>query len=270
MVSYDEKIINAIILNIYSNKEICKYFDFSYKSQKHTIKSILKEILKVIKYGIPWRAIETIPYTTVYCSYKRLLHFNILKNTYIDLLRLYLIKCPNNKLKIQYTDTTCISNKYGSEFTEYNGYKKKKCTKISFVTDSKGIPINVSVHNGKQNDGKILVSHFNNMLISKGLNNKYKKYMLADSIYYVKEVKNLLTTEGYEYIIPPNIKNTKYKKVEKLTKKESKIYLNRIKIEHTNSMLKNYRRLNCRYDRNLNTFYGSLWLGLIGIITRKI
>ena len=74
----------------------------------------------------------------------------------------------------------------------------------------------------------------------------------------------------YVYIIPPNIKNTKYKKVEKLTKKEKKIYTKRIKIEHTNSWLKNYRRMNCRYDRNIDTFYGSLWISLIGIIVRKI
>jgi hypothetical protein len=256
MKSYDNCIINAIKRNIITNNKILKYFNFTYTTQKHKIEDILREILKVIKYGIPWRLIENIPYSTVYSSYKRLLYFNILRNTYIDLLHLYFKKQPNQKLKYQYTDTTCVSNKYGSEFVEYNGYKKKKCTKLSFITDSKGIPINVSIHNGKQNDGKILVSHFNNMLITNDLNNKNKKYMLADSIYYVKEVKDLLTNEGYVYIIPPNIKNTKYKKIEKLTSNQMKIYSKRIKIEHTNSILKNYRRLNCRYDRDLNTFYG--------------
>ena len=93
--------------------------------------------------------------------------------------------------------------------------------------------------------------------------------MLADSIYYVNEVKNLLTNEGYEYIINPNRKNTKYKEIEKLTPKQLKIYTKRIRIEHTNNILKTYRRLNCRYDRNLDTFYGSLWIALIGIIIRK-
>jgi hypothetical protein len=114
MISYDEKIIKAIKLNISNNKYICKYFDFTYASQKHKIECILKEIIKVIKYAIPWRLIGSIPYSTVYSSYKRLIHFNVLKSTYIDLLQLYLKKCPNKKLKIQYTDITCISNKYGS------------------------------------------------------------------------------------------------------------------------------------------------------------
>jgi len=270
MTPYDEKIIKAIKLNINNNKHICKYFDFTYKSQTHKIECILKELIKVIKYALPWRLIESIPYSTVYSSYKRLIKFNILKSTYIDLLRLYLKKSPNKKLKFQYTDTTCISNKYGSELVKYNGYKKKKCTKISFISDSKGIPINANISNGSKCDSKILVSHFNKMLIDKNINNKNKVYMLADSIYYVEEIKNLLFNNGYVYIIPPNRKNTKYKKIVKLTKKEKKIYAKRIKIEHTNSLLKSYRRLNCRYDRNLDTFYGSLWISLIGIITHKI
>ncbi len=270
MISYDKNIINAIIRNITSNKNISKYFDFTYKTQKYKIECILLEIIKVIKYGIPWRLIESIPYTTVYSSYKRLLKFGVLRNTYIDLLNVYLKKKPNKKLKYQYTDTTCVSNKYGIKHVAYNGYKKKKCTKISFITDSYGIPINVSVHNGKKNDGKILVSHFNDMLIDKELNDKNKKYMLADGIYYVNEVKNLLLNNGYEYIISPNKKNTKFKEVEKLTVKQLGIYSKRIRIEHTNSILKSYRRLNCRYDKNLDTFYGSVWMALIGIIVQKI
>ena len=69
------------------------------------------------------------------------------------------------------------------------------------------------------------------MLIDKKLNDKNKIYMLADSIYYVKEIQDLLLNSGYVSIIPPNRKNTKYKKIVKLTKKEKSIYAKRIKIE---------------------------------------
>ena len=48
------------------------------------------------------------------------------------------------------------------------------------------------------------------MLIDKKLNDKNKKYMLADSIYDVNEVKNLLLHERYEYIISPK-QEEKYK-----------------------------------------------------------
>jgi hypothetical protein len=37
MISYDNHIINAIKLNITNNKNILKYFDFTYTSQKHKI-----------------------------------------------------------------------------------------------------------------------------------------------------------------------------------------------------------------------------------------
>ena len=72
-----------------------------------------------------------------------MLKMNIIKNTYIELLNLYIKKQPNKKLKYLYTDTTCIKNKYGSELVKYNGHKKMNCTKVSFITDSNGIPINV-------------------------------------------------------------------------------------------------------------------------------
>ena len=79
MISYDKFIIKAIKLNINNNQSVCKYFNFTYKSQKHKIECILKEIIKVIKYVISWRLTEAISYTTVYSSYKRLLHFNIIE-----------------------------------------------------------------------------------------------------------------------------------------------------------------------------------------------
>jgi hypothetical protein len=54
--------------------------------------------------------------------------------------------------------------------------------------------------------------------------------MLADSIYYVNEVKSLLSNEGYEYTINPNRK--KYKEIENLTQKQIKIYAKRILIAY--------------------------------------
>ena len=53
------------------------------------------------------------------------MEFEILKNTYIDLLKKYFKKASNRKLKYQYTDTTIIPNKYGSDLVKYNGYKKR-------------------------------------------------------------------------------------------------------------------------------------------------
>ena len=56
----------------------------------------------------------------------------------------------------------------------------------------------------------------NNENIAKYFNFTYtsQKYMLADNIYYVNDVKRLLSKEEYKYIINP-----KYKEIKKLTPK---------------------------------------------------
>jgi len=263
----DENIAKVIIKYINSQYKIKKYFDFSYKSQKHHLIDQLKEIIKIIKYALPWRIINNISWNTVYSTYKRLLYFDVIKNTYIELLRKYFKKAPNNKLKIQITDTTCIRNRYGSSMVNYNGYKKMKCTKVSFITDRYGIPINVYVSNGNKCDSKILLNQLNcKFLIDNELHNRYKHIILADSMYDSNEVIKELIKLNYKPIIAINKRNTKFTAIRKLTKEEIKIYKQRLHIEHINNTFKTNRRCICRYDRIINTFYGSIYFSLIDTI----
>jgi hypothetical protein len=129
----DKKIIKAIMNNINSNSEIKKYYDFTYKSQKHDIENILTEILIIIKYAIPWRETRNIPYSTVYSAYKRLIFFGILKSTYIGSLKIYLKLGANKKLKYQYTDTTIVSNKYGSSLVMDIRRKKEQKFRLLLI-----------------------------------------------------------------------------------------------------------------------------------------
>ena len=71
----------------------------------------------------------------------------------------------DKKLKYLYTDTTCIKNKYGSELVKYNGHKKMNCTKVSFITDSNGIPINVGIFSGSKHDSQIFIEQLNNKML---------------------------------------------------------------------------------------------------------
>ena len=264
MILRDEKIVTTIIKYINSKKDIKRYFDFSYKSQKHKIYDQLVEIIKVIKYGTPWRTIDKIPWNTVYSTYKRLLKLNIIKETYKELLKQYYKKTPNRKLKIQITDTTCVKNRCGSDFVKYNGYKKMKCTKVSFITDINGIPISVLVSNGTKCDSRVLLEQLMyNFLIDNNLNDKNKNIILADSLYDCKDVIDKLVSLGYTPIIAINKRNTKFKKIRKLTQKEKEKYKKRIYIEHTNNKFKNHRRCICRYDRFIEAFYGSIYISLI-------
>lgn len=126
---------------------------------------------------------------TVYKTYIKLIKFNILTDTYKKLLSKYLIKTPNKKLqaslvwtafwRVQLTDTSSIINRNGNDKVSFNRYEsRKKICKISLITDSDGIPINVAINNGR-NDGFILMEHIDNMLINKKLNDKHKKYFFS-------------------------------------------------------------------------------------------
>ena len=127
MIQINDRLIDAITRHVKRSK-YKKYFNFTYKCQKYELKDKLIEIMNIIRYGIPWRVSSKIPYSTLYSTYKRLLKFNILEDTYIDLLNKYFKKSNKRKLKIQITDTTSIHNRCGSKYVNYNGHKKMKCT----------------------------------------------------------------------------------------------------------------------------------------------
>jgi hypothetical protein len=44
---------------------------------------------------------------------------------------------------------------------------------MSYITDTFGVPISVSQNNGR-NDGFIIMTHINDLLINDDINNKYK------------------------------------------------------------------------------------------------
>ena len=92
--------------------------------------------------------------------------------------------------------------------------------------------------------------------------------MLADSGYDDKELKMKLINMNYEPIIYPNNRNSKIKRT--MNDDHKIIYKNRmISTEHTYSQEKVHRRVNCRYERKIDTFYNSLLLSCIDFIIKK-
>ena len=94
------------------------------------------------------------------------------------------------------------------------------------------------------------------------------KYMLCDAQYDSKGDFNALLFEKYVPIIAVNKRKTKNPR--ELTKYEAKIYKKRVRIEHTNNIFKYNRRCLCRFDRNVDTFIGSIYVSMIDLILRKI
>ena len=264
----DERILNVILDTINNNCKFKKHFDFTYASQKFDSREILMEVLMHIKYAIPWRRTEY-KYSTIYSIYKKLLNLEIITKSYIELLRKYINVNPSEKLKIQSTDVTIIPNKYGSRLVQYNGHKKRKCTKSSQIHDSNGIVIGMKLDLGAKHDSKIFIEHLDEPLfISNELNNQYKEYMLADSGYDSLEIKSKLKNLGYKHIIYPNKRNNK--NPPKLSEKDMQIYKTRMKAtEHSYSSEKTHRRINTRYDKNIKSLYGAFYVSFIDLILKK-
>ena len=264
----DAILVNCILSEIMTNKKYTKYYNFTYHAQKIETIDILSEIINHLKYAIPWRANQKYNYSTLYTAYSKLVNRNILESTYVKLINKY---CTINRehLQIQSTDVTIVGNKYGSEMVKYNGHKKRKCTKISQIHIKNGPVIGIKLDNGSRHDSKIFIDHLDEKLfISNELNDENKKYMLADSGYDVNELKTKLIEMEYEPIIYPNNRNNKIKRT--MNDNDKIVYKNRmISTEHTYSQEKIHRRINCRYERKINTFYNSLLLSCIDFIIKK-
>lgn len=268
------KIRNAIKYYIQSQPNIYKYYNFSYKAQVHDLDLILDECIKRVKYGYTYRSSIYLPKSTFNKIYLDLQKRNILKNTYIALLKLYFIKGANRKLLYIHTDTTCIVNKNGSSKVKYNGYKKRKITKVSLVTDANGVPIKITLNCGNMNDAKIFIKDTTkDYLIDNELLDKFKKYYVADSGYYTEQILNYLKENGFTSVIKGNKKNTKDEnklKKFKMTKYQQYIYNKRFIIEDTNANIKNFKLVQTRMDRKCESFENTLFISLINKVSKYI
>lgn len=270
--SINSLLIKSIKNYIISQPHIYVHYNFSHNRQKYSIDDILQELIETIKYAKPYRSSKVMPHSTLKDAYDKLCKFNVFEDTYIKLLNKYIEKCPAKKLKIRHTDTTCIVNKYGSENVKYFGHKKRNVTKISFETDSYGIPIKMTANKGSDNDGQILLEDFKvPYLLDKNVIDRHKLYFCADSQYDTANIRKYLIKDNQLPIIDYNIRNTKDPM--KLKKKQfneeyKKIYKSRFMIEVYNGLIKSFRRVQTRYDRKIDSFKNSIYFAMIDRILK--
>jgi hypothetical protein len=181
----------------------------------------------VLKTGISWRdLICPMNWNSVYKVYVKLNSFNIFKISYVSLLNKYYKKTYNNKLKYISTDTSFIPNKKGKDMIGYNKYyNKKNGTKISLITDSKGIHFNVEFYKGNDHDSKILIKQLKTTNLVQ-LNEKIpdNAYFMGDPGYDGNQIRTKLKEMNYVPLIVQNRRNIKDKtKIVTLNNKEKEI-----------------------------------------------
>jgi len=227
---------NNVINHVYNyviNKFPKKYTFFT-KKQKYDLRLVITEIIYLLETGISYKNYRgPINAKTLNVHVLFFAKNQIFENVYNNIFDIYARKKVFTKFKYQSTDTSFILNKNGKQKISRNKYNKnKKCYKLSFITDSNGIPNSVVVEKGNKNDAKIGISNMANINDKvKQINNKIKSYMLADKIYDTKEFRNKCQNANYTPIIGFNKRNTKNTKLmKKLTIRQKHIYKKRIKI----------------------------------------
>ena len=189
MVNIKEYIINTI-----NSKQYKNIFYNKTSNRKYDIDLLLDSIIYILKNGISYRAfinmisiinntnndIKFPYYTTIYKFYNKLIKYNIINITYTKLVNKYINKNKCNKFIM---DSTFITNKLGIDYIGFNKLIPKHSTsKISLITDIKGIPININLSKGNINDAKIILHQLDNLQNNVNIKNN-NNIFIGDAAY---------------------------------------------------------------------------------------
>jgi hypothetical protein len=272
---------NNVIKNIikYINSDIKLKASFNHPNRKYKLNILLKHIIDILNTGLSFRKIQEIKnnkihWNTIYKFFIKLQKTDIISLTYHDTVKKYTKKYLNKSSNIFITDTTLIINKLGIDNIGYNPQiPKHKCSKISIISDINGIPLDANIYNGSTYDSKILdiqldefIKNNTNLLTNNNL-------ILGDAGYDSNKLKNKVINNNIGILLTArnkrNIKNKNKLDALKLTSSEKLLLEKRIKIEHTNAHLKQYKRLSIRYDKYSNNYRVFLYLACIDIILKR-
>jgi putative transposase len=227
-------VIEGIIM---FNRSSVSWDDFTYKNIKgHTIKYHFNKWTKGGIFDESWRLILNKYQKLPQNKYK-----SNLKNINIDASY---IKSINGKDKIGRNPTD----------------RGRNASKLSTISDIRGVPIGYILVEGNQVDIKLTHSTIQNLLIRK----KTKQKLYADKGYASPSLKTELENENIK-LVCPNKKNFKNKIF-----KESNIGKKRYVAESCFSWTKSYRRIRNRYEALAVYFEGFIKLTYALIISTKI
>jgi len=241
------------ILKIINSKQYTNIFNNQTKNRKYPITLLLESILFILATGISCKnknfififarafincislfSSTNIPsYTTIYKFYNKLIKYDIINYTFNNLVKKYLNKHKPNKFII---DTTFISNKLGIDFIGYNKQiPKHQLSKLSILTDIKGIPINILLASGNNHDAKIFMDQLNDISNILKPNNKF----IADAAYDSNNIRNKLNDLNLgDLVAVKNKRNCKNVNEHILENINNKLLSYRYIIELVNNKLK--------------------------------
>ena len=223
----------------------------------------LDKIFYVLRYGIPWRAIncDKLHHTTYHKFFQKLVKLNIFKLTYEILVKIHCKQNPETIKKL-FIDSSMIKNINGKDNTGRNHYdRNRKGNKITVLVDSMGIPISIHLSPANIHDAKLIETAINNSVIK-----IIKSKIIADKGYINQKIKNKLRRIANIGLFYPYRKNQKVKN----TSFEKNLLKQRHIVENFFSWLKKYRRIQQRYDSKSINYLNFLYLAAVDIIAKKM
>jgi transposase len=164
-----------------------------------------------------------------------------------------------------------LKQKKGGELVGYDGYHKKKGSKLHAVVTPASLPISITISPGNEHESRRLMPLMENISIKtpnqKGRPRKRPRRIHADKNYDTPLVRAYLHQKGVQANIPSRSKkkqrgrprifdSTSFKKI-------------RYTVERFFSWIKAFRRIDTRYDRLASTFMGFIHIACILIYMRR-
>lgn len=203
-----------------------------------------------LKTGSTWKQLEyqfKISDTHLNRIFNLWCDMNVFKDVFELFLKQYKCYIENEEAFI---DSTILINKFGyRDTTGINTYeaRKHRSNKLSCIVSKNGIPLGIKLTNSQVHDVKLLLDTLPKKT--------YFTTLIGDKGYISKKLKAKLKRNRRINLI------TGYRKNQK--EKQNIDTKSRITIEHFNSLLKQNRGINIRYDKNIEPYEGLIYLGCI-------
>ena len=220
--------------------------------------ALLNGILQVLVNGVAWNKIAECG-----CSYSSCFRYfkKIQRRGLLNLVFDSLLKDVTDIGECAIDSTTVTSFRFKS-LTGWDGKHKKIGTKVSLISDIKGLPADVVFGKGSKHDLKFIPKHIKD---TAGIR---KKILNLDKGYTSKELRRDLRNKG----IKVNMETRKNDYTAKRGPKfrfDTQKYKVRFKIERLNGWLKSFKRLRTRVEFSIASFKAFVYLALIIVLIRN-
>jgi len=230
-----------------------------YGRKRLSQQSLLNGILQVLVNGVSWGKIAECgcSYVTAYRYFKEIQRRGKLKLIFEALSK------RKTDLIEGAIDSSSASSFRFRRMTSWDGKHKKTASKISLLTDIKGLPVDVSFGKGVTDDRDFVPVHLQN-----GGHRRQIKILNLDKGYTSADLRRKLRVKG-TYVNMQTRKNDYIrKKGPKFGFKEEK-YRIRFLVEKVFAWMKNFKRIRRRREYNPAMYKAFVYLALILILLRN-